>query len=215
MKAFRLFIVAGLAIAFTGATAQNAETSDKTQTATKPVSPTTVIKKETKSETTSATVKSGSYQKVEKQSATTTGSKSTRKPKTKKERLEMEAASGTQASQGGVLANFTPGPDGYIEVGRDDIQSFVSKMGDGRLKVKSFTLVYLQNGSAKKIVNNSNEIGDEVRDALKGFGVGQTFSIEDVKGVTRNGREITLPVYKFRIKNVDRLPVSGAGSTKK
>ena len=36
------------------------------------------------------------------------------------------------------------------------------RLGDGRFKIESFTLVYTQNGVVKRIVNNSSVISDEI-----------------------------------------------------
>jgi len=195
--------MAGLVLVLNSAMAQNAETSDKATVKKKTTTTVITAKKETKTETGKVTAKTGTYQKAVKSQATNSKTTTTkRKPKTRKERLEMEAAANgkTKTSETPLLDSFKTGPDGYIEVNHSDIQSFLNRIGGEKLKVQSFTLVYTQNGVTKRMVNNSSVISDEIQNTLKGFPVGQIFSIEDVKGVARNGREITAPVSKFRIK---------------
>jgi len=199
MNALKSLLTAGLVISLGLTMAQTTETSGKEPVA-KPPATVTTVKKETKSPAGTTTGKTGTYQKAEKQTATGSKAKTTKKPKTKKERLEMEAAAkaGTQPATHGTT--FKPGADGFVEVTRNDLQTLVDRMGEGKLKIKSFTLVYTQHGITKKLLNNTREITPEVRQAVDGFPVGQTFTIEDAKGATRDGREMQLPVTRFRIK---------------
>ncbi len=203
MKTLQSLLMTGLVLSLSSVMGQNAETVNKASVVEKKTVTATNPEKDTRSGAEIKTAKTGTYQKAEKSQATKlkpAGSK--RKPKTKKERLEMEASNGGKAGSPvtPVLDSFKPGADGFIEVNHGDIEVFLKRLGDGRFKIESFTLVYTQNGVVKRIVNNSSVISDEIQNTLKGFPVGQTFSIEDVKGTTRNGKEITVPVSKFRIK---------------
>lgn len=182
--------------------AQTAEKDDKAPLA-KPQTQVTSPQKETKSQTTSTTGKTGTYQKATKQSGAKANGTKGRKPKTKKERLAMEAAAKANARQKteGVMGSLKPGADGYIEVGHADVESFIARLGYGKIKIKSFTLGYSQEGKEKKIVNSSAVISSEVQETIKEFKAGQTFFIENAKGVTRDGNEITIPVQKFRMKD--------------
>lgn len=199
MNRLKSLLTAGLVVSVGFTMAQTAESSEKKPVA-KPPATVTTVKKETKSPTGSATGKTGTYQKAEKHTATGSTSKTGKKPKTRKERLEMEAAARARTQPGTQGTTFEPGADGFVEVTRNDLQTLVDRMGEGRLKIKSFTLVYTQNGVTKELRNSTREITPEVRQAVDRFAVGQTFSIEDAKGVTREGREIAVPVTRFRIK---------------
>ncbi|HBZ66388.1 MAG TPA: hypothetical protein DEO70_06070 [Bacteroidales bacterium] len=203
MNTVKTLLLAGLVLVLNSVMAQNAETSDKATVKKKTTATVITTKEQTKSDTGKVTAKTGTYQKTVKSQATKSKTSTTkRKPKTRKERLEMESADNakTKSPETPLLDSFKPGTDGYIEVNHSDIQSFLNRIGGEKLKVQSFTLVYTQNGVTKRMVNNASVISNEVQNTLKGFPVGQIFSIEDVKGVTRNGREITAPVSKFRIK---------------
>jgi hypothetical protein len=182
--------------------AQTSETSDKA-TEAKQQSQVTAPKKETKSQSGTTTGKTGTYQKATKQTNAASAGKTGRKPRTKKERLEMEAAAKAGALQnaGGQQGSFQPGPDGFIEISHADAESFIARIGMGKVKIKSFSLLFTKNGKQETIENASSSVTGEVKEAVKGFTAGQTFFIENARGVTREGREVTLPTQKFRMKD--------------
>lgn len=153
------------------------------------------------------TVQSGAKESVN-QTVSGGGSSSTvvnpltgKKPKTKKEKLELEqkakqaaeeANSKKENSNSGLQAGVKP-------VSRNQIENFEDLLGKANFKILGFTLACKVNGVIKSYKSLNGLVSSEMKKAISQLKKGEQFTLENIKIYTRKGVEKTIPKQVYQL----------------
>lgn len=124
-----------------------------------------------------------------------------KKPKTKKEKQEMEIKARQAADEAKAKAEAGKNTvaSGVKLVSRTQVESFEEVLTKGNFKIKSFTLTCKVNGVVKSYKSSDGEITKEMKQAVSQLKKGEQFTLENVKVHTRKGLEKTIDKQVYQL----------------
>ncbi len=153
------------------------------------------------------TVQSGAKESVN-QTVSGGGSSSTvvnpltgKKPKTKKEKLELEQKAKQAAEEANSKKeNSNSGlQSGVKPVSRNQIENFEDFLGKANFKILGFTLACKVNGVIKSYKSLNGLVSSEMKKAISQLKKGEQFTLENIKIYTRKGVEKTIPKQVYQL----------------
>ncbi len=124
-----------------------------------------------------------------------------KKPKTKKEKQEMEIKARQAADEAKAKAETGKNTlaSGVKPISRSQVESFEEVLTKGNFKIKSFTLTCKVNGVGKSYKSFNGEITKEMKQAVSQLKKGEQFTLENVKVHTRKGLEKTIDKQVYQL----------------
>lgn len=124
-----------------------------------------------------------------------------KKPKTKKEKQEMEIKARQAADEAKAKAETGKNTlaSGVKPISRSQVESFEEVLTKGNFKIKSFTLTCKVNGVGKSYKSSDGEITKEMKQAVSQLKKGEQFTLENVKVHTRKGLEKTIDKQVYQL----------------